>query len=152
MSINNGATVAALFNPRSQLVDQNGVPTTAYGQGFLRSLYNRTGLGTGIVPIVSPPLTATGASIADALALTADWNDIEAGAANTGVIIAEALNLQPGNDIWVANGTGTNKYVYPPSAAVQIDALGNGTPFQLTPGQLRCFQCWTATQFRSYGT
>ena len=152
MSIKNGAGVAALFNPRSQLVDQNGVPTTAYGQGFLRALNNRTGIGTGIVPIVSNPvLTATGSSISNALQLVADWNDVETTPAGSGVAISSQLNLQPGNDIWVFNGGVNNLNVYPPDADTQIDALGAGAPYVLVPGKLRCFMCWQATQFRSYG-
>lgn len=147
------------YRPSSPLVDSQGIPTSAYGRQFFTQLYNRTGLGTGIVPIVTPPpfLTATGATIADALQLTQDWNDIEFGGANTGVIITPALNMQPGNDIWVFNGTGNNKNVYPPTATDQIDALGAGNPFVLAAGKLRCFQCWFAPnaaitkQFRSYG-
>ena len=87
----------AQFQQSGSLVDKNGIPTTAYGRAFLLALYNRTGAGTGIIPVVSAPLTATGTTIADALQLTADWNDIEVGAANTGVAIAAALNLAPGN-------------------------------------------------------
>jgi hypothetical protein len=141
----------ALFQPRAQLVDQNGIPTTSYGTGFINALYQRTGAGTGIVPNVSDPLVATGATLATALGLTTDWNNITGGGAGTGVAIAAALNLQPGNDIWVVNASGTNKNIFPPSAAFQIDALGAGAPFVLANGKLRCFQCWSATQFYSYG-
>jgi hypothetical protein len=156
----------ALFQPRAPLVDVQGIPTSGYGRGFLQALYTRTGSGTGIVPIVSDPLTATGVSIADALQLTADWNDIEDGTVNTGVAIPTAVSvvpnpasiiasstsgLQPGNDIWVFNGTPTLKFVYPPDAQTQIDALGPGIGYQLGAGKLRCFQCWRATQFHSYG-
>lgn len=148
------------FQPNAPLVDKDGVPLSRTGHPFFLSLYNRTGQGNGIVPAVTPSpfLTATGTTIADALQLTQDWNDIETGGANTGVAIAAALGLQPGNDIWVFNGTGTNKNVYPPSATGQIDALGAGNPFVLAAGKLRCFQCWNAvsaaisTQFRSYGS
>jgi hypothetical protein len=142
----------ALFNPRSALVDAQGVPTTAYGRGLIQRFFIMTGSGTGILPSVSTPaVTATGNAIADAFQLTADWNDIESGAAGAGVAIAAALNLQPGNDIWVFNGTATNKNVYPPNAQTQIDALGAGMPYVLAAGKLRCFQCWQATQFHSYG-
>jgi hypothetical protein len=144
--------IAAQFNARSALVDTAGIPSTAYANGFFTALFNRTGGGTGIVPVVSTPtVTATGNAIGNAFQLTTDWNDIEAGAAGTGVAIAAALNLQPGNDIWVFNGTATNKNVYPPNAQTQIDALGVGMPYILGAGKLRCFQCWQATQFRSYG-
>ena len=140
----------AQFNPHSALVDSNGIPTTSYGRGFFNALYQRTGAGTGIIPKVSV-VKAAGVSIADAFQLTADWNDIESGAANAGVAIASALGLQPGNDIWLFNGTATNKNVYPPDGQTQIDALGAGMPYVLGAGKLRCFQCWQATQFHSYG-
>lgn len=139
------------YRPSSPLVDQNGIPTSAYGRSFFTQLYNRTGLGTGIVPIVSAPLTATGSTIADALQLIDDWNDVETVAAGTGVAIASALRLQPGNDIWVFNGGANALAVYPSDPTVQIDTLGAGVAFSLAAGKLRCFQCWSLTQFRSYG-
>lgn len=142
---------ASLFNPRTPLVDKLGIPSTNYGQQFLLALWNRTGGGTGIVPSVDATLVATGATIADALQLTKDWNGTQTTPAGSGVAIASALNLQPGNDIWVFNGGLNNLNVYPPSGAVQIDALGNGNPYVLASGKLRCFQCWTAAQFHSYG-
>jgi len=40
---------------------------TRDGRYLLLTLYNRTGTGTGIIPNVSAPLVASGASIADAL-------------------------------------------------------------------------------------
>lgn len=141
----------AQFLPTAALVDKNGVPTTNYGRGFLLALFNRTGAGTGIVPAVSPPLAATGSTIADALQLTADWNNVQTVGAGTGVAIASALNLQPGNDIWVFNGGVNNLDVYPPDAVTIIDALAAGDAFVLAPGKLRCFQCWSAAQFHSYG-
>ena len=152
MSIKNGAAVAALFNARSQLVDANGLPTVAYGRGFLQALFTRTGVGSGIVPVVSPALMATGTNIGTALQLAADWNNVTTTTAGTGVAIAALLNLQPGNDIWVVNAGANNLQVYPPNATTQIDALGNGVAYTLAAGKLRCFQCWTATQFYSYGS
>ena len=146
------------YQPTSPLVDKNGVPIVGYGRAFFLGLYNRTGLGTGIVPIVTPPpgLKATGAGLDDALLLTQDWNDVQSGA-GAGVAIASGLDLKPGNDIWVFNGSGGNINVYPPDATSQIDALGAGTPYVLATTKLRCFQCWFAqaagitVQFRSYG-
>lgn len=142
----------AYYVPRSPLVDQHGIPTTAYGNFFLLGLFNRTGAGTGIIPKVSPPLTATGTTIGEALQLIADWNYVTTVPANSGVAIAEALNLQPGNDIWVFNFGANPLNIYPPSASVVIDALGAGAPYVLTGGGgSRCFQCITSTQFSSYG-
>lgn len=151
MSIKNGSSVSAQFIPTAALVDQNGIPTTAYGRGFLQATWVRGGSGTGIVPVVSAPLTAAGTTIETALQLAEDWNNVATAAAGSGVAIAAQLNLQPGNDIWVFNAAANTVKVYPPSPTTQIDALGNGTPYSLTPGKLRCFKCWAATQFHSYG-
>lgn len=139
------------FIPTSPLVDKNGVPLVGYGKSFFLAIFNRSGMGNGIVPVVSDPLIATGASIADALQLVKDWNDVETVGTGTGVAIAAALKLQPGNDIWVFNGGANALAVYPSDPTVQIDALGAGTPYSLAAGKLRCFQCWSLTQFRSYG-
>lgn len=142
----------AQFVPTGALVDSNGIPTTNYGRAFFLALFNRTGAGRGIVPAVSPPLTAQGATIADALQLTADWNYVTTVAAGAGVAISSALNLQPGNDIWVFNFGAHALAIYPPSANFAIDALAAGDPYSLPSGaRSRCFQCLTATQFSSYG-
>jgi hypothetical protein len=151
MSIKNGASVAAQFIPTAAVVDpKTGIPTTAYGRGLLSAFFGRTGLGTGIVPIVSPPLTAMGNVIGNALQLAADWNDVAIVAVGAGVAIAAQLNLQPGNDIWVCNRGANSVKVYPPSGATVIDALAAGAPFVLASGKLRCFQCWP-TRFNSFG-
>ena len=149
MSILNGQAVATVFNARQPLVDNNGIPTTTVGSPFLRALYNRGGGGSGITPSVSGPLKATGAAAATALGLTFDWNNITGGPG--GVIISPLLKLQPGNDIWVFNGSGGNINVYPDTGSVQIDLLGPGNPFILGSGKLRCFQRWTSTQYHTYG-
>lgn len=107
---------------------------------FLLALWNRTGQGTGIVPIVSKALTATGTTLAAALGLTDDWNLVATTPAASGVRI---LALKPGNDITVWNLGANALNVYPPDANTQIDALGNGAPFSLATGKLRVFQCWT---------
>jgi hypothetical protein len=154
VSIKNGASVAALFNARSQLVEKSGIPSVASGRGLLQAVYNRTGGGTGIVNQVTPPtapLVATGASVVDALKLTADWNNVGETPAGAGVHIAPELNLQPGNDIWAYNNGTNNLNVYPPDADTEIDAGGAGQPYVLAPGKSRCFQCLTPTKFSSYG-
>lgn len=143
---------AAQFLPTAALVDQNGIPTTSYGRAFLLALFNRTGAGNGIIPIVSPPLTAIGLTIDDALQLSSDWNYVTTAEVGGAVVISSALNLQPGNDIWVFNFSANYLNVYPPSANVSIDALSAGSPYALPSGaRSRCFQCLTATQFSSYG-
>ncbi len=149
MSIKNGQAVVTLFNARSQVVDEKGVPTVSIGRALLQAVHNRTGGNSGIVNSVSDPLTATGTTSASSLGLKNDWNDVETGTG--GVIISPLLDLQPGNDIWVFNGSGSNVNVYPPSSSVQIDSLGSGVPFVLGNGKLRCFQCWSSTQYHTYG-
>jgi hypothetical protein len=144
------------FRPTAPLVDQNGVLLKDSGKPFLLTIYNRTGGASGVVPSQSQPIIASGSSIADAFGLSNDWNDVETVAPGTGVAIAAALNLQPGNDIWVFNGGANNLNVYPPSALIVIDALAAGNAFVLAPGKLRCFQCWqtkdgASITFRSYG-
>lgn len=125
---------------------------TVNASKFLLQLWNRTGGGTGIVPKVSDNLISSGASIADALMLIADWNYIGTAAAGSGVQI---LPLKPGNDIWVLNKGAHTVNVYPPDG-IEIDALGAGSPYALAQNKLRCFQCWTADQgqttfFVTYG-
>lgn len=131
------------LDPATGLVDR----TWRY---VLLQLWNRTGQGTGIVPAVSEPLTATGATIADALALTNDWNYFNTVAAGTGCLL---LPLKPGNDIQVFNGGANALNIYPPTALDQIDALGAGSPYVLNAGKLRIFECWDfgPLQFYSFG-
>lgn len=140
----------AQFQPRAALVDSNGLPTTSYGFGLIRALWLRTGGGTGIVPQVSDPITATGTTINDAFQLSDDWNLVTVVPLGAGVAISSELGLQPGNDIWVYNSSANDLSVYPPSNAI-IDQLAVGVPYNLLPNRLRCFQCWQSTLFLSYG-
>lgn len=117
---------------------------------LLLQLWNRTGQGTGIIPVVSDPLTGAGTTIADALSLTDDWNWFTTVAAGTGCKI---LPLKPGNDIQIYNAGAHSLNVYPPTAADQIDSLGAGSPYVLAAGKLRIFECWgnSPEQFFSLG-
>ena len=137
----------------AQFFDPKTGTLTRIGQYFMLQMLNRTGAGTGIVPKVSDPLTATGTTLATALELATDWNTFSTVAAGTGCVISTALDLQPGNDIQVFNGGANNLNVYPPTATDQIDALGAGSPFVLAAGKLRIFECWATnpSQFRSFG-
>lgn len=141
------------FDPRNPLVDpQTGIPTTNYGRALLLALWNRTGAGTGIVPKVTDvlndgTLTATGATQADAFAVSADWNWFGTVPAGTGALI---LPLKPGNDIQFYNGGANSLKVYPPVGS-QIDALAVNAPFVLAAGKLRVFECWSMTQLFSFG-
>lgn len=131
----------------SSFIDPKTGSLTKVGRYLLLALWNRTGQGTGIVPKVSDPLTATGAAIGDALGLTTDWNFVATVPVGTGVQI---MALKPGNDIEVYNAGANNLNVYPP-VAFSIDALAVNQAYVLTPGKLRIFQCWTLSQFISLG-
>lgn len=133
-----------------QFIDPTTGRLTQDARNLLLALWNRTGRGTGIVPIVSDPLTAAGASISDALQLTDDWNYFATVDSGTG---CQILPLKPGNDIQVFNGGANLLLVYPPASTDQIDALGAGNAYSLAAGQLRIFECWDINpgQFYSYG-
>lgn len=133
--------------PPTPIIDPATGALTRDGRYLLLALWNRTGKGTGIVPVVSPALVATGASIADALQLTNDWNNLGTVAAGAG---CQILPLKPGNDIQVYNGGANPLAIYPPSALDQIDALGAGAPYSLAAGKLRIFECWAITPVQLY--
>lgn len=138
--------------PQVKIIDPETGALTRDGRYLLLALWNRTGKGTGIIPVVSASLVATGSSIADALQLTADWNYFGNVGGGSG---CQILALKPGNDIEVYNGDAIESLaVYPPSAADQIDALGAGAPYLVLPGKLRIFECWAINpgQFYSYGS
>jgi hypothetical protein len=135
------------FRPNSKLVDPStGIPI-ADGIDALNALFNRTGKGTGIIPIVSGPLVAAGVDQSSALGLSNDWNYVATVTAGSGVQI---LPLKPGNDIEVFNAGANALNVYPPTGS-QIDALGINAPYVLNPGKLRIFQCWQIALFISLG-
>ena len=132
-----------LVDPKTGVVTQNG-------RIFLLALWNRTGGASGIETnlSLSDPLTAAGASQADALALTHDWNSVATVGAGSGVIIGA---LKPLQDITVFNDSATPLNVYPPLGS-RIDALAPNAPYVLVAGKLRLFQFWSITQLRSSGT
>ena len=132
-----------LVDPKTGVVTQNG-------RIFLLALWNRTGGASGIETnlSLSGPLTATGASQANALTLTNDWNNVATVAGGTGVIIGA---LKPLQDITVFNSGANPLNVYPPTGAA-IDALGSNAPYVLAPGKLRLFQFWSTSQLRSLGS
>lgn len=135
------------FRQNTKLVDpKTGIPTQD-GIDLLLALYNRTGKGTGIIPVVSPHLAAAGNSQATALALSNDWNYIGTTPGGSGVVL---LPLKPGNDMEVFNGGGSPLNIYPASG-YQIDALAVNAPYVLNAGKLRIFQCWTLSLFVSLG-
>lgn len=73
-------------------------------------------------------LTATGTTIADALALNADTNLISTTASNTGVKVP---SCEVGDSVEIYNGGANSLKVYPDTTSVQFNALGNGVAFSL---------------------
>jgi hypothetical protein len=118
---------------------QNGQPTSTFYKWML-AVFNRTGSGTGIVPLAKIGLVASGSSQKDALGLTADWNRIDSGAGGVAM-----PSMQPGNDISVLNNTGSAINVYPFTGAM-INGGGADAPYSLAPGDLALFEVWTTTQ------
>ena len=135
----------ASYIPRAPLVDAHGIPTTSYGNFFLLGLWNRTGAGTGIIPKVSPGLTATGGSQLTAYAVTFDWNWFTTVGSGTGAII---LPLLPGQTIKFQN-SGLNALSIYPSVGAQIDQLGLNAAYSLGVNDLIEFECWSQTQLFS---
>ena len=73
-------------------------------------------------------LTATGTTLATALALKADSNVIGTAAASTGVSLPSA---EIGDSVEVYNGGANAVTVYPDTASVQINSLTAGNGFLL---------------------
>lgn len=139
----------------SPLTDGSGKATlNGYKQQL--AIHNRTGGGTGIVPVVtntpksSTPdslLAAVGTTQADSTVLNDDWNHF--GTVNPGTA-CRIQALQPGQDVKSYNG-GANDLLHFPPPGFQIDALGVDQPFVLAPGKTRTFECWSTTQLVSHG-
>jgi hypothetical protein len=130
---------------RSQLINSDGSASQSFWY-FLRALWNRTGMGSGITVAVGNDLTAVGTSQANALPLTDDYNEVLHGS-GAGVALAA---LQPGQFQIVFNGSGGNINVYPDAAGSTIDGgasylLGNASSqefwcTQVTGGGARVFR------------
>ncbi len=136
--------------PKTPLVDKGGLATQD-GRFLWLAFFNRTGGADGIIPIVKTGLIAQGSSQTTALALGGDWNQVTSAPSPSisgpfsGVIIP---SMSPGNDIWIWNAD-TNAFdtlnVYPFSSA-QIGFGAANAAYQLGPGLLAYFQCWSTTQ------
>lgn len=127
------------------IVDSKGLPTSTFWL-WMRAIWSRTGLGSGVPDQVANGLTAAGAGQADALGLNLDWNEVLTVPSGTGVRL---LALQPGQEQVVYNGDAANSLkVYPP-AGWSIDALGANVAYPLAHGKTQIFGCWENQQFRS---
>lgn len=128
--------------PQMPLVDPKTGLMTKDGRLLLTTMWQRTGGGTGIVPIVNGALTAAGTTQQNALGLTGDWNNVETVASGTGVVMP---TLKPGNDITVRN-SGSNPLNVYPFPGSQINANAINAPHVVAPGVAVTYQCWSTTQ------
>lgn len=125
----------SMLPPQTPMTDRAGRHTKDARFWHL-AIWKRTGGGTGIVPQVSPNLTATGTKASDALALLHDWNIFATVPAGSG---AHLPILSLGQDVQVFNSDPANALLlYPGTQA--IDALGVGVPYSLPAGKTRTFQ------------
>ena len=124
-----------LFQPSNPIVTNNGVGTNAFFY-LIRALFNRTGGNSGIVDTVGANLTAVGNSLATALALSNDYNEILNGGGGVSLAV-----LQPGQRQWVYNGTGGNLNIYPGINGA-IDTLGAELPYVLANSKTQIFVCY----------
>src|SRR5665647_1052765 len=117
--------------PNTPITDQQGAMTTP-GMAFFRALWNRTGQNSGAAYATSNALASIGITQADALVLTADWNNVTTVAAGSGVILPA---LTQGQMVWVFNNDpAQNLNVYPPigaSITYQSVTTGVNSPISL---------------------
>ena len=118
---------------------------TTQGMAFWRALWNRTGQGSGLQNHVALALVAAGTTQANALALTADWNQITTTASGSGVVMPALVG---GQGVLIANEGLNALNVYPPSAS-QIDALGVNAAYSLASLKLQVYSFFSATQIYS---
>lgn len=90
-------------------------------------------------------LTATGTTQADALALTAEWNEVTTTPANSGVRLN---SFGKGLTSTVFNAGANPLDVYPPVGGA-IDALGTNNPYILAAGRSQTYYQLSTTAFRS---
>jgi hypothetical protein len=96
------------------VIDKAGAMTNA-GMAFWRALFNRTGQDSGALYTPADNLTAAGTTQADALVITADWNNIVTVPVNSGVLLPA---LTAGQLVWLFNNDpAQNLKVYPPVGA-----------------------------------
>lgn len=106
--------------------------------GFLR-----IGVGTG--------LTATGSIQSNALALTANNNDITTVASGTGVLLPAGTSVSNvGLEVTVWNNGANPLKIYPPISA-QIDGLGLNVPDIIYPGACKSYEGISAALYRTKG-
>lgn len=130
--------------PQSPFVDPKTGVLSNDGYMYLLGLINQL---SAALPTYSVALGlgAKGATQATALALQAQWNEIDNQTNGNGVILAA---LQPGQSQTVFNQSGGAINVYPPPS-FKIDAGAVNIPFSLGSGLRQAFDFMSSTQIRS---
>lgn len=137
------------FPPQNERILDGGGKMLQPFYYLLRALFLRGGGNSGIPLTVGNALKASGVSLATALQLTNDLNEILSGSGH-GVSL---YPLQPGQWQLAYNGSGGSVSVYP-DAGGQIDALGTSTAYSLANTKSQIFWCAStlssgAHQYRS---
>ena len=128
---------AATFPPQnSPVVDQNNNLTLTW-MGFLRALFNRTGMGTGIPFQVSTIADVNNSQV------TTDWILGNTSVSDNGVLSLPVLS--PGQFI-VVQSSGAEPLIVTPSSGVTIDGASD---YSLTAGKMQIFWCFTTSQIFS---
>lgn len=137
-------TVQPLSLPTPQMpLTDNGLIVSSVWFRFFQGLFNRS---AATIPwLVGSGLTATGTIQADALALSAEWNEVDTTPANSGVLLN---NFGVGFNSQIFNAGANTLKVYPPTG-MAIDALGANNPYSLATTKSQNFYQLTSTQIRS---
>ena len=98
------------------IVDARGNMTND-GMAFLRALFGRTGLGTGIVDQVDDTVTANGSVIGTATALTSDWNVVAHAAGSDVAVQLPALTGGQSCVVFNQSDGAATLTIFPPSGA-----------------------------------
>jgi hypothetical protein len=136
-----GSPNAVVTSPTGGIaIRTNGGPSQV---GYINESGTLTGWNPIITASTSTSITATGTTLAGAVALTARWNVITTAAASTGVSLKG--NTFTDEQVIINRGANTVN-VYPPSASVQIDALGLGVAATIATNGKAGYYCVNTIQ------
>lgn len=130
--------------PQSPFVDPQTGILSYDGYQYLLSLLNAAASDQATAS-VDTGLVATGTNQATALQLTAQWNEVDTVALNTGVLLSA---YQAGQSQVIFNQGLNPVNVYPPPGAM-INALGANIAFVLASGSRATFDFTSADQIRT---
>lgn len=130
--------------PQSPFVDPKTGILSYDGYQYLLSLLSAAASDQATAS-VDTGLVATGTNQATALQLTAQWNEVDTIAPNTGVLLS-AYNAGQSQTVF---NQGANALLVYPAPGSQIDALGENVAFSLGSGLRATFDFTTADQIRS---